>query len=102
HKTAWRQKSREIDIGPEAQAALREFVQLDPDRFWFRPCDAVQELLATRNAERVTPRWRSHLLRNECKRTARPAKPPGEVYCTLSVGVAIRRACERARKARVN
>ena len=42
HKTAHKRKKREIDIGPEAHAVLRAFVQLDPERFWFRPLGEPQ------------------------------------------------------------
>lgn len=96
HKNEWREIPREIDLGAEAQAVLRPFVQLDADRLWFRPRDAVAEHLARRSKARKTKRWPSHMRRNVAKRRESPALAPGDAYDTRAAANAIRRACERA------
>ncbi len=97
HKNAHRGKARTIPVGKAAQNVLRGFVTLQPDRMWFRPCDAVNELHAARSEARETPRWPSHVARNEAKRTAEPRRTAGEAYTTNAVQVAIRRACRAAK-----
>lgn len=97
HKNAWRSKPREIDLGPQTQAALRAWVKLDPDAYWFDPREEVAEQLARRTEARATPRWPSHMLRNERQRRAERKRPPGPLYSTLAVSGAIRRACRRAK-----
>lgn len=96
HKNAWRQRNREIDLGPLAQDVLRPWVKLDPDAYWFDPREQVAELLEGRSAARKTPPWPSHMQRNRQRRKARPKRRPGHLYTTIAVGEAIRRACRKA------
>ena len=95
HKGAWRGRSREIDLGPQAQKVLRPFVQLDQDRFWFRPCDAVNERNRLRRNQRKTPLWPSHVRIQRAKRCPEPKRVPGDIYETRTISHAIRKACER-------
>ena len=51
-----------------------------------------------RAAERKTPRWPSHMKRNEAKRKGAARKrPPSDRYDHRSISHAVRRACERAK-----
>lgn len=97
HKTKHRGKERIVPIGPQAQALLREWIVLDPERRWFRPCDAVDEHRRELRENRKTPLWPSHMAAQERKRRERPRRPPGDEYDTRAVGHAITRACVRAK-----
>ncbi len=96
HKTAWRGKTRTIAIGPKAQALLREFFVADRDAYLFSPRRAVEELHATRTANRKTPKYPSHMVRNADKRQKHPKRSPAEMYDVNSYGHAIDRACDKA------
>src|SRR5262249_26118022 len=63
HKNAWRGKSRQILLGPRAQAIIQEFQRPDPEEFLFRPCDATAERDRRRAARRKTKRTPSELRR---------------------------------------
>lgn len=95
HKNAHRGKSRVIAIGPKAQELLKPFFTENPADYLFSPRHAVDELLAGRSAARVTPRFSSHMKRNETKRVASPRRSPDERYTRASYGRCIARACER-------
>jgi integrase len=97
HKNRHREKPRVIYIGEEAQEVLRPFVQLDPDRRWFRPCDTMDALNLERRRNRQTRRWPSHMAAQEAKRKTDPKWVPGQEYSTLEVARSIRRACERGK-----
>lgn len=110
HKGAWRGKLREIDLGPKAQEALRPWVKLEREAYWFSPADAVRDQLEERRTARATPLWASHQERYRAEaqerarrraelRRAERVKPkvPREKYDTIAVGQAIARAAERAR-----
>ncbi|WP_439621562.1 hypothetical protein [Gemmata sp.] len=96
HKTAWRGKTRTILIGPRAQAVLREFFTPDATEYLFNPRKAMDELRAGRSATRKTPRYPSHMKRNEEKRKANPRRTPAERYTTGAYNVSVAAACERA------
>lgn len=96
HKTAWRGKSRTIAIGPKAQTLLRQFFTTNIEDYLFSPRRAMEELLAERHENRVTPKYPSHLRRNEAKRTRKRARPPKERYDRTSYTRAIARATEAA------
>jgi integrase len=97
HKTAWKGKTRTIAIGPKAQEILREFFVPDLDVYLFSPARAVEELNAERSARRKTPKWPSHMRRNETKRAGvRRKRPPADRYNRLGYLTAVARACDRA------
>jgi len=97
HKGAWRGKARVIAIGPKAQAVIREFFTPSIDDYLFSPRRAVEELNAARSANRTTPRYPSHMKRNEDKRSGQKRKrPPSDQYSRLAYATAIDRACDRA------
>jgi integrase len=96
HKTAWRGKARTIAIGPKAQQVLLEFFTTNIDDFLFSPSRAVHELNSELSANRVTPRYPSHMKQNANKRKENPLLRPAAVYDVNSYGHAIDRACDRA------
>lgn len=95
HKLAYRNRSRTIAIGPKAQLILKEFFTPNLDDYLFSPRRAVEELHSTRAANRVTPRYPSHMKRNAARRSGGKRKP-AERYTVTSYGYAIRRACKKA------
>lgn len=96
HKNLFRGKDRVIPIGKEAQAVLRPFLQVVPDRLWFRPCDALQERNAARLPDLPSERMKTRLARIARRRREDPKWTPGEAYSTNAVQIAIRRACDAA------
>ncbi len=96
HKTAWKGKRRVIAIGPKAQALLREFFTPDLSDYLFSPTRAVEEFRADRAAERKTPRYPSHMKRNEQKRAKNPKRRPAARYKRFSYLTAVTRGCDRA------
>jgi integrase len=67
HKTAWKGKLRTVAIGPKGQELLKEFFTPNIEDFLFSPRRAVEEQIAARTANRKTPRYPSHMKRNETK-----------------------------------
>lgn len=97
HKTAWKGKDRTIAIGPKAQQLLKGFFTPDICDYLFSPRRAVEEFRSERSANRKTPRYPSHMRRNEKKRVgAKRLRPPAKRYNRLGYLTAITRACDRA------
>jgi integrase len=96
HKTAWRGRARVVSVGPQAQALLKGFFTPNHGDYLFSPRRAVEELRATRSANRRTPKYPSHMRRNTAKRIADPARRPAERYPVTSYEHAIARACAKA------
>jgi integrase len=96
HKSTWRGKSRIIVIGPKAQEVLRRFFTPNVGDYLFSPARAVEGVLAARSVGRKTPRYPSHMTRNEGKRAENPKRPPAGKYTTASYSRAIARACDKA------
>lgn len=67
-----------------------------PEEFLFSPRREEEERNARRSEERKTPKYASHMERNESKRPKKPKRPPGKRYHTPSVRRCIARACEKA------
>lgn len=95
HKTAHRGKTRVIPIGPKAQALLAGF-PTDAPEYVFSPARAVAEARAARSTARATPKYPSHMKRNEKKRVKRPRRQAGSRYTGSSYVHAVLRACEKA------
>lgn len=96
HKTAWRGKPRVISIGPRAQAILKTFFTPHLDDYLFSPRRAVEELNATRAANRKTPKYPSHMNRNVGVRVLLPKRSPADRYKVTAYEHAIARACNKA------
>lgn len=94
HKTEHHGHSRQVVLGPKAQAVLLPWLHADPDRFLFRPCDAMDRFREERRVNRRSP-----MTPSQAERASRPAKPgrsPGERYDTRAFAHAIARACDKA------
>ena len=96
HKNTHRGKTRVIAIGPQAQAVLKEFFTTDISTYLFSPVRAVEELHATRTANRKTPKYPSHMARNAAKRKTNPKREAADRYDRGSYGLAVDRACDKA------
>lgn len=78
HKNTHRGKSRTIAIGPQAQSLLKQFFTADISTHLFYPVRALEELHATRAANRKTRQFPSHMARNAAKRKANPKRTAAE------------------------
>ena len=96
HKGQWRGKSRVIALGPKAQELLREYFTPAIGDYLFSPARSTKEFHAARSATRETPRFESHMRRNQSKRVKTPEREPDEKYSVTSYGHAVARACDRA------
>ncbi len=97
HKTAWKGKSRTVAIGPKAQELLKGFFTPSIEDYLFSPRRAVEEQIAARSARRKTPRYASHMNRNDTKRVGtKRTRPPAERYNRLGYLRAITRGCVQA------
>lgn len=102
HKGTWRGKDRVVYLGRQCQAVLAPFLLRcgGPDAYVFSPRASESERVAKSSRDRLTPRWPSHMARNERKRAKNRARNRhrklGERYSTGSVRQAIGRACRKA------
>lgn len=96
HKNLHRGKERVIPVGREAQRAIQPFLQLVPDRRWFRPCDTVAELRSSRVPSLPSEQRATRAAKNTRRRQDCPERVASEAYTTNAVQVAIRRACKKA------
>jgi integrase len=96
HKGSWRGKSRIIAIGPKAQELLKEFFTPNIRDYLFSPQRAVEKVRAERSKNRKTPRYPSHMKRNQSKRKMNPERTPTDRYNRVSYVGAVGRACDRA------
>lgn len=99
HKGTWKGKGRVIYFGERCQEILAPLILKagTPDAYLFSPERAEVERNAERGEQRVTPKWESHMKRNERKRVGAGGKrAPGKHYTTGTVRQAIQRACIRA------
>jgi integrase len=76
HKGSWRGKPRVVYVGSEAQAVLAPWLLgTSPESYVFCPARSEEIRSQERAAARRTPRWRSHLARNEMKRAKKRRLP---------------------------
>lgn len=96
HKTAYRDRSRTVFIGPKGQEILQPFLATDRplDKPIFSPKRSEAEALERRHSERKTPLSCGN--RPGSNRTDDPKRSPGEEYTTATYRRAIHRACDRA------
>jgi integrase len=96
HKSSHHGRSREIYIGPQAQAIIRPWLKLDTQAYLFSPADAEAQRAAARRAARKTPLWPSHARRLAAKKKRRRRRAPGDRYDVAGYRRAIARACDAA------
>ena len=95
HKTAHHGHGRTIYFGPKAQAILAPFLSLDPDRYLFRPADALAWRDERQRLKRMTPLTPSQ--RRRADEAARnPRRRPKPRYDRTTYARAVARACEVA------
>ncbi|HSZ56148.1 MAG TPA: site-specific integrase [Tepidisphaeraceae bacterium] len=96
HKTLHRGYERIVEIGPQAQTILREFLGLGRalDAPIFNPGEAEAERREQLSADRRTPRNRGNVPGSN--RVAAPKWKPGTGYTTAAYRRAITRACDAA------
>lgn len=94
HKTAHHGHTREIRIGPKAQAVIKPFLKSDLQAYLFSPAEADKERRAKFTKARVTPKKYGN--RPGTNRKKHPAKTPGERYTTGSYRCSITSACIKA------
>ncbi|HUU12345.1 MAG TPA: site-specific integrase [Terriglobia bacterium] len=92
HKGEHYGHSRVVELGPRAQAIIKEFVKLDPQAYLFSPKDAERERSVRRRANRKRP------LYNDSKRYAREKaqrrpRDFSDHYTVVNLRNAIQRAC---------
>jgi integrase len=92
HKTAHHGKTREIHIGPQAQAILLPWFKADPDAPLFSPIETVERRNTLRRASRKTPHTPSSRARAR-KRAKDPKRAPRQFYDKNSCAWAIARGC---------
>jgi integrase len=97
HKGTWRGKGRTIFLGAVCREALAPYLAKcpTPESYLFCPRREEAERNAERSASRVTPKWASHMRRNETKRAKAKRAPLGDRYTTASVRQAMKRACKK-------
>jgi integrase len=96
HKLAYRGHARAIALGPQVQQLLQEFPTNEPTDFIFSPVRCLAEVRATRTAIRKTPKWPSHMNRNEIKRKKTPQKAPSARYQVESYARAVSTGIKKA------
>jgi len=96
HKTGHRGIVRQIELGPKAQAILKEFPKrtLDPDEYVFSPARAEEERREKMELARKTRADRGNS--RGSNRLACPRRQPGKHYTAASYRRAIQRACDQA------
>ena len=94
HKTAHRGHTREIYIGPKAQAVLRPFLLRSPEAFCFSPAEAEVQRLRDRHEARKTPLGYGNAPGTNRRR--RPQRTPGDRYSVTAYNRAVARACDLA------
>ncbi len=73
HKTEHHGKSRQIHLGPRAQAILKPWLRSELELSLFSPAEATEERLAARHRDRKTPVQPSQ----QSRAKARPKKNNG-------------------------
>jgi integrase len=96
HKLAYRGHARAIALGPQAQELLFEFPTGQPTDFIFSPIRCLAEVRALRATIRKTPKWPSHMKRNEIKRIKTPLKSPSRCYKVESYARAVSLGIKKA------
>lgn len=96
HMSAWRGKARIIAVGPKAQELIRAFRPADSSAHLFSPALAVTEQHAERGANRMTPRYPSHLTRSTRKRKTNLERALAGEDTVSTYGHAADWACDKA------
>lgn len=93
HKGRWRGKERVVVLGPKAQAEVKPFLTLSPDRSVFSPQNAWKERAEELRANRQIPETKQTRERDA---KAAAAQPKHEFFDVATYRRAIWRACDKA------
>jgi integrase len=96
HKGDHRGLSREVYLGPLAQAVLKPWLRSEPTAYLFNPAEAEAERNARRSGVRRTPLWPSHVARNAVRRKRAPLRGKRDHYDPDSYRRAVEYACKKA------
>ena len=108
HKGDWRERPRDIAIGPQAQAILKPFLDRSPEAYVVSPREA-EELRNERRAEQRDPNRRTKIFPSELRRRERKKaaaklrvskRPKRERYDVDSYRRAIKYAIEKCNRQR--
>lgn len=91
HKTAHHGHTRDVCIGPKAQAVLMRYLDVDPGEYVFSPERSESMRKAAAADARRTPVGPAERRR----RDAAQARDLRDAYTTDAYGLAVRRACQR-------
>jgi integrase len=94
HKTAHHGHGREIYLGERGQEIVRPFLKADMTAHLFSPADAMQWHREQRRQARKTPLSCGNS--TGTNRKAKPARTPGDHYCSVALARAITAGCDRA------
>jgi len=96
HKNLWRGHSRQVPLGPQAQAILKPYLKLDLQAYLFSPAEAEAARNEARKANRKSPMTPSQAKRKPKKR---PLRPKQDRYDVASYRRAITYGIKKANKA---
>ena len=94
HKTAHHGITRQVPLGPKAQAIIKSFLTDDTTEYLFSPQRAEAKRRAKQHAARTTPASCGNVPGSNRKQS--PEREPGDRYTAASYGRAIARACCKA------
>ena len=94
HKTAHHGITRQVPLGPKAQAIIKSFLTNDPTDYLFSPKRAEAKRRANMHEQRKTPLSCGNVPGSN--RKAKPQRLPGDRYDSNAYGKAIHRACGKA------
>ena len=97
HKHNWRGQSRDVPLGPKAQALLTPFLEQNPGNNLFSPRQAEEDRNARRRDQRKSPMTPSQLKRRP---KASPAHQKRDHYDTDSYRRAVKYAIKKANRTR--
>jgi integrase len=105
HKTSWRGQTRQVYLGPKAQAIIRPFLKADLEAYLFSPDDAETErndqLFGKVSPNRKTRVYPCELRARERRRRARKGRELNERYNTDTYRRAVERGIEAENQARL-
>jgi integrase len=96
HKTAYAGCTREVLLGPNAQAILRRYLPRASTAAIFSPREAEKARQKARRKARKTKLYPSHVRHMKNKRKAKPKRSAGEFFTEAAYRRAIQRACKKA------
>jgi integrase len=95
HKNSHLSKDRVIAIGPQGQAVLSKYSDVDPEAFIFSPSRSEEQRRIAKSSKRKTPPHHGNSVGTN--RVKKPRCKPGACYTAASYRRAVERACSVAK-----